>query len=132
MTRHILLIVNPKAGVQRDKNKLVELIEEEFSGYTIKTHQTTAENDEQQIEHLIEELKPEMVIIVGGDGTINRVSAPILENQTPLGIMPLGSANGLANCLKIYKTEDTIVNIRKNNIIKIDVLDINNKNCLHL
>ncbi|MFP4289897.1 MAG: diacylglycerol/lipid kinase family protein [Bacteroidales bacterium] len=132
MTKHILLIVNPKSGTQKDKNKLPEIIQEELSAYKVKTYQTTGENDEKNINNLLDDLNPEIVIAAGGDGTINQISKPILKTQIPMGIIPLGSANGLANCLKIYEIEDTLQNIHKNNIINIDVLDINNKHCLHL
>ena len=132
MTKYILLIVNPKSGTQTDYPELPEIIQKDFSGYNIKTYQTSGENDGENIKTLLNDLNPEIVIVAGGDGTVNQVSKPILKTQIPMGIIPLGSANGLARCLKIYETEDTLQNIHKNNIINIDVLDVNNKQCLHL
>ena len=42
-----------------------------------------------------------MVIIGGGDGTLNAAAAGLAELKLPLGILPLGTANDLARTLKI-------------------------------
>ncbi len=36
------------------------------------------------------------VVAVGGDGTINEVARALMHSQTSLGIIPMGSGNGLA------------------------------------
>lgn len=41
------------------------------------------------------------VIAVGGDGTVNEVAKALIDTNTTLGIIPLGSGNGLARHLKI-------------------------------
>ncbi|BAU41654.1 lipid kinase [Leptolyngbya sp. O-77] len=41
----------------------------------------------------------DLVIIGGGDGTLNRVVDVLVETQLPLGILPLGTANDLARTL---------------------------------
>jgi YegS/Rv2252/BmrU family lipid kinase len=41
------------------------------------------------------------VIIGGGDGTMNCAASALLENDLPLGILPMGTANDLARTLKI-------------------------------
>ncbi len=41
------------------------------------------------------------VIAVGGDGTVNEVASSLVHTQTVLGIIPVGSGNGLAKHLKI-------------------------------
>ncbi len=132
MDKYILLVINPKSGTQRDKNKLPAIIQEEFPGHIIKTYFTTGTNDEMQISDFLDELSPEMVLVAGGDGTIHGVSKPLMKAQIPMGIIPMGSANGLATCLKIDETEDTLKNIHEKNIVDVDVLEINNKRCLHL
>ena len=35
------------------------------------------------------------VVAVGGDGTINEVAQGLLDSNTPMGILPRGSGNGL-------------------------------------
>lgn len=41
------------------------------------------------------------IIVVGGDGTINEVASELIHTKIPLGIIPIGSGNGLARHLNI-------------------------------
>jgi YegS/Rv2252/BmrU family lipid kinase len=43
----------------------------------------------------------DLVVIGGGDGTLNAAAAGLMETQLPLGIVPLGTANDLAHTLGI-------------------------------
>lgn len=43
----------------------------------------------------------ELVVAVGGDGTINEVARCLIGKETTLGIIPAGSGNGLARHLRI-------------------------------
>ncbi|MET4080964.1 diacylglycerol kinase (ATP) [Pedobacter sp. UYP30] len=43
----------------------------------------------------------EIVVAAGGDGTINEVACMVLKYKKTLGILPLGSGNGLARFLEI-------------------------------
>ena len=45
-----------------------------------------------------------LVIIGGGDGTLNAAISGIIDTQLPLGILPLGTANDLARTLDIPPT----------------------------
>jgi len=68
------------------------------------------------------------IIAVGGDGTINEVASVLVDSTIPLGIIPVGSGNGLARHLKLplnYKKAFQKVLVGAS--IKIDVGYINNK-----
>jgi YegS/Rv2252/BmrU family lipid kinase len=43
----------------------------------------------------------ELVLAVGGDGTVNEVAEGLLDSETTLGVIPVGSGNGLARTLGI-------------------------------
>ena len=43
----------------------------------------------------------DMVIVGGGDGTLNAAVDGIVDTQLPLGVLPLGTANDLARTLGI-------------------------------
>lgn len=45
--------------------------------------------------------RADLVIIGGGDGTLNGAIAALVETQLPLGILPFGTANDLARTLSI-------------------------------
>lgn len=56
----------------------------------------------------------DIVVAVGGDGTVNEVARAIVHSQTALGIIPCGSGNGLARHLLLP------MNVRK----AIDIINV--------
>jgi YegS/Rv2252/BmrU family lipid kinase len=49
----------------------------------------------------LKEAQYDLVVAVGGDGTVNQVARALLHSSVPMGIIPTGSGNGLARHLKI-------------------------------
>jgi YegS/Rv2252/BmrU family lipid kinase len=47
-----------------------------------------------------------LIVAWGGDGTINEVGSAVAFGQTPLGIVPAGSGNGLASDLHVSRRPD--------------------------
>lgn len=95
---------------------------------------TTGNDDSRKLKSHINEFKPEMVIAVGGDGTINLVASLTIFTQIILGIIPAGSANGLAFNLNIPTNFEYALKINLESQIKtIDAIIINNEHyCFHL
>jgi len=61
------------------------------------------------------------IVAVGGDGTINEVAKVLVGTETPLGIIPEGSGNGLARTLNIPKDQKAAVSLlNKQRIDEID------------
>ncbi len=72
--------------------------------------------------------KPDYIVACGGDGTINEVASCLVNTNIKLGIIPVGSGNGLASNLKIpRKIEAAIAIIQKGISSSIDVGKINEK-----
>jgi YegS/Rv2252/BmrU family lipid kinase len=70
----------------------------------------------------------DIVVAVGGDGTINEVARGLINSNTTLGIIPMGSGNGLARHLQIpidFKKAIEILKVGK--IRLIDAGEINGK-----
>ncbi len=66
------------------------------------------------------------VVAVGGDGTVNEVASALIDTKATLGIVPLGSGNGLARHLRIPLTpEQAIRNINNGRISMTDYGTIN-------
>jgi diacylglycerol kinase (ATP) len=53
----------------------------------------------------------DLVVVGGGDGTLNAAAAGIMKINRPLGILPLGTANDLARTLKIPSDLDEAMTI---------------------
>jgi diacylglycerol kinase family enzyme len=62
---------------------------------------TTGEDDANRIWFLSRELRPDAIVAVGGDGTVNLVGTMLIDKEVPLGIIPQGSGNGLSKDLNI-------------------------------
>lgn len=136
-SQKVLLIVNPVSG-DIDKRNFVEEIdgfskELNFSYhvyYTVGKKKT----DSKQIKELVGWYLPDKVVATGGDGTCNMVGKIILNTGIVMGIMPVGSANGLARELGIPAGQKEAWEvIIRGEIKKIDTLLINKKHIsLHL
>ncbi|MDN3673136.1 YegS/Rv2252/BmrU family lipid kinase [Flavobacterium branchiarum] len=69
---------------------------------------------------------PDYIVACGGDGTINEVASCLIGTSIKLGIIPVGSGNGLASNLNIpRKFEKAVEVIRKGTVSTIDVGKIN-------
>lgn len=70
----------------------------------------------------------EIIVAVGGDGTINEVACEMINTKSILGIIPRGSGNGLARHLGISRTVSKALRlINKGHTMKIDTASINEK-----
>jgi diacylglycerol kinase (ATP) len=71
---------------------------------------------------------PDYIIACGGDGTINEVASCLVGTSIKLGIIPVGSGNGLASNLNIPRNFDkAIAIIKKGNATAMDVGQLNHK-----
>lgn len=67
----------------------------------------------------------DVVVAVGGDGTINEVARCLIHSTSTLGIVPSGSGNGLARHLNIpINFEGALQNINHGHRVKIDTVNI--------
>jgi diacylglycerol kinase (ATP) len=133
--KRILFVINPKSG--RGQRQNIEDALPQFSeeyDFEYKVYKTTGENDSEEISRQIEDFKPETVIAAGGDGTVNMVAGELIGKDIKLGIIPAGSANGLAYNLEIPENIEAALKKNLSGQVKaIDVIKMNKKYyCLHL
>jgi diacylglycerol kinase (ATP) len=131
----ILFVINPVSG-GKEKHDWEASIREFFKdkAYTIDFYLLTGANDKISIQHHIERMKPNKVVAVGGDGTIKMLADILKETQISLGILPAGSANGMAKELRIPAiTEEALKIIINGQNKKLDLIKINEEQiCFHL
>lgn len=130
-----LFVVNPIAG-DKNKEEILEDIEvfAEQQGLKIMIMKTTGVNDKETLHQSIRSFQPQAVVAVGGDGTVNLVAQEIVATPIVLGIVPLGSGNGLSKDLGIPQNdiEATLNLLRFSRIAEIDTLEVNNHFFIHL
>lgn len=95
--RKIRVIVNPVSGT-RSKRGVADLIERSLldSGYDVEVCYTTCRGDATRLAREAVAMDCYGVLAVGGDGTVNETAVALCGSRTALGIIPLGSGNGLA------------------------------------
>ncbi|WP_266368235.1 diacylglycerol/lipid kinase family protein [Tellurirhabdus rosea] len=131
----LLFVINPVSG-GRAKDDWEEQIRDFFRNKPFSPDflVLNGQNDEESVRKAVESLKPDRVVAVGGDGTIKLVAEQLLEPEIPLGILPAGSANGMARELGLPSAlEEALEVIASGHIQPLDVILINKKDiCLHL
>ncbi len=132
----ILIVLNPISGGV-DKGPFLRSSSLLFEKYGIDYYvfKTTGEDDERKLKEVLEEYKPDKVVSAGGDGTTLFTALALLGTGYPLGIIPLGSANGMAvelavNPNPIEALKDAIMSER---IAGLDLLKVNDEHySIHL
>lgn len=133
--KRILFVVNPKSGrgQRQDADAVLSQFSEEYS-FEYEIYRTTGENDSKEVSRRIKDFKPGTVVAAGGDGTVNLVATLLIKSDITLGVIPAGSANGLAYNLGIPENfEAALKKILNDEAKPIDVIKLNGKHfCLHL
>lgn len=127
MAGRTLFIVNPTSGKSSRRKKFAEfskeisvnsnyqIVETQYRGHA-RELATQAKNDYLTI------------VAVGGDGTINEVASGILGSEVNLGIIPLGSGNGLAYHLGVPQDcKDALKLIENVQPKPIDIIYVNDR-----
>lgn len=131
---NILFIINPISGGKQKKN-IPALIDTHldktrfnanfrFTEYAGHAAEIAAEASSKNFD---------VVVAVGGDGTINEVAAKVMEQGKILGILPFGSGNGLSRFLNIpMNTVKAIQVINDLKVMKMDTATFNGKHYFNM
>lgn len=97
----ICFIVNPNSGSKSNRYRagIVEKLQKIPNSQLFLTEYPG--HARELIQKLIAENKVSRIIAVGGDGTVNEIGSSILGTKIAMGIIPVGSGNGLARHLGI-------------------------------
>lgn len=131
--KKLLFIINPGSGSGEIDWCLIIKNYFELSDFTIDCFSMPADCDIQKIKDKIKIFFPDQVVAVGGDGTVKLVAECLLQKNIPIGILPAGSANGLAKELGISIDPILALNgLINGHLKKVHAIKINNELCLHL
>ncbi len=100
--KKITFIVNPISGTH-GKQAILDLIEKklDLTKYEYTVCRTEYAGHASEIARKASEEGCDIVVAIGGDGTINEIGRSLVHTNTALGIIPCGSGNGLARHLHI-------------------------------
>jgi predicted polyphosphate/ATP-dependent NAD kinase len=124
--RRALLIVN---HMSRDGKSCLNSTKDVLRGHGIETINPSCDSKE-DLHSIILELGPavDMIIIAGGDGTLNAAAGAVHKVRRSMGIIPTGTANDLARTLHIPTDLDKAIRIIANgNTRAIDLGSVNDK-----
>jgi YegS/Rv2252/BmrU family lipid kinase len=132
--RSICFIINPVSG----RRRLVKI--EEFIRSEINTNKfdyliqyTKSAGHARALSREAVEKKTNIIVAIGGDGTINEVAGQMIGTDSILGIVPGGSGNGLARHLNIpLRPRRALQLINKAYHSKIDTGLINDRHFISL
>jgi len=125
----IVFIINPvsggksKSGLRQLIHRMVDRADNIFS--IAYTSQLTGAK---QLAMEAAANKADIVMVAGGDGTINQAVCGLTGTETALGIIPFGSGNGLARHLKVpLNASGALALLNHYETKKIDTISINGK-----
>jgi len=127
MKRKIIYFINPISGTS-GKSALIKKIQEKttLQGIPFEILDTNAVGDYQFLREKVLREKITDIVICGGDGTVSKVAGSLLNENVNIGIIPMGSGNGLALAAKIpTKIDSALEIIFKGNSSFIDSFTIN-------
>ena len=121
--RRVLLIVNPASGTV-SKRRIVPGVIRRLARYGFEVDVKGTSGPGNATELAAEAAasgRYDAVLACGGDGTINEVASGLVGTDTPMGIIPCGSGNGLARHLGIpVDVRRSIDVIAAGNVISAD------------
>ncbi|HKG07795.1 MAG TPA: diacylglycerol kinase family protein [Pedobacter sp.] len=127
---NILFIINPISG-GKNKQKLPALIDSALDRTKFNANFSFTEyvGHASEIAEEASNKNFDIIVAVGGDGTINEIAAKVMSQNKILGIVPFGSGNGLARFLKIPM--NTLSAIKLINSCHVNVIDTGKFNEKH-
>jgi len=125
-----LFILNPISGAKKHTQEIFDSIDEQMSrsGQDYEFAFTTRPGDATHISSSGVAEGFDMIVAAGGDGTINEVASGLVGSNVFLGILPLGSGNGIARSLGVaLGLKEAIRQILQPSFRTIDVGKINDR-----
>ncbi|MBE7178318.1 MAG: NAD(+)/NADH kinase, partial [Mucilaginibacter polytrichastri] len=131
----LLVVKNPGSGRVTAEDTIGNILREKQEQYNWEVQICLVSDKDfvQVVNNCIDDFKPDVLVAIGGDGTVNFVAEICLQKKLPFAIIPAGSANGMAHELLIPNDPRFAFDlIEKGKQLTIDLLRINGHICIHL
>ncbi|GAB3223758.1 diacylglycerol kinase family lipid kinase [Hymenobacter seoulensis] len=134
LLRQLLFVLNPISG-DIDKSELETSITRycQERGRTAAFFHTDGTDDLAKLRAHLTDTPYDAVFAAGGDGTVSLVAEALVGSEVPLGILPLGSGNGLSKDLGIPQDVPEALRLTWEHTLRtVDTLQIGGKFSAHL
>lgn len=132
--QNICFIINPISGIGRQKT--VERLIADFLDTTVFQHTiayTQAPKHATELARRAATNGFDIVVAVGGDGSVNEVARGLIGSNTAMAILPAGSGNGLARHLHIpVNLKKALLLLQKGAQKKIDTIQFNDEQFVNI
>lgn len=127
MMKNCVVIMNPSSG-KEEALDYKKKIEQQLEGYNVTFKETAGEGDAKRFAKDACDAKVDVVVLVGGDGTLNEGINGIAEqsHRPTVGIVPLGTVNDFARALQIPMEPDEAIQRLGGKSILADIGKVNN------
>jgi diacylglycerol kinase (ATP) len=126
--KQCLFIINPISGLGKQKiipDLIQKYLDPSRFGYEIAYSEYAGHTPILTTKH---RETFDVIVAVGGDGTVNEVATALVDTSTPMGVIPLGSGNGFARHLEIStQATKAILQLNESQEILFDTGLLNNK-----
>jgi YegS/Rv2252/BmrU family lipid kinase len=131
--QNIAFIINPISGIGKQEG-IEQVIQTSLdaSRFNARMFYTQAPKDGTRL--ALEAMNScDIIVAVGGDGSVNDVAKALIHTNKILGIIPSGSGNGLARHLKLpLDVKEALNHLQNGTVQAIDTLMVNDKPCISI
>src|SRR5688500_14445270 len=130
-TKHIVLVVHGARAERPDLRHMVSWVRDR--GHLVELAVTYDAGDAAAFAADAADRGVDVVVAVGGDGTLNEVVNGLDGRETPLGVVPLGTANDFARQIGIPNDADHAMDvILQRKPVRIDTASLNGRRFLNV
>jgi len=134
LAKKIFFIINPISGRGKGE-RVIPILHEELPASKFKWSYELTTHKGHAIELAKEAVSKDIDIIVavGGDGTVNEVASALINTNKILGIIPAGSGNGLAMHIGLGRNLTKAIRYLSDLcVMEIDTCEVNDKSFVNL
>jgi len=129
--KHLAMIIHGARAEREDVRHLIDWVR--AKGHFVEPHVTLEQGDATAMAAAAARAGADIVIAIGGDGTVNEVLNGLDGFDTPLGIIPLGTANDFATQAGIPTDVDHAMDvILRTKPVRIDTASLNGRRFLNM